>query len=116
MMPFGFMMIMLSFKSLSDKYSREVGENKCLYEGHQDLNEVDKDSKQNRYRRESPAGYLAHFAKYEDEGDETQNDNVPRHHIGKQTNDQCSGFDNQHTGQFNRNQNQFNRKRYSGRP
>ena len=79
------MVYMTCFESLPNKYGAQVSKNKGLYKRHQYFNKVNEDGKGKRYGREANARHFAHCAKYEDEGNETNDNNVTRHHVGEQT-------------------------------
>ena len=78
--------LMPALKCLPDKERGEVGKNISLDKDHQDLDQVNKDRQQNEERRGPPAEGGIHRTKDEYQEDKAQNDNVPRDHIRKKTN------------------------------
>lgn len=106
--------VVLAFKRLADEYSRQHGKDECLQKGHQHFDHVDEDREPNGQRRRAPTGINTQFAKYEDERDQTDDDDVPRHHVGKQTNDEGEGLD-KHTEKLNRHQDELHTQGYARR-
>src|SRR5688500_2605432 len=101
--------IAMAFKCLSDKYGGKIGENARLDKGHQYHDNVNKDGKSQRHRREAPADTFAHGAKYENERNEGDNNNVARHHVGEKTNHEGDRL-GKNAQYLNRNHNQLDTK------
>src|ERR1700743_1139301 len=87
-MPF----FMSALKSLSDKHRCQVGEDISLYKRNKDFDQINKDSQQDKERRGSPAQSRIHRSENKDQDDKAQDDNMPRNHIGKKTDDQREGL------------------------
>src|SRR5687768_17048720 len=85
-------MIMATFKGLTDKHCCEIGENESLDKCHQDLQQVYKYCQRNKQQRRSPTQSRIHCSKNENETYKAQDDDVPGDHVREQTDDQCEGL------------------------
>ena len=81
-----------SFKALADENGGKHRKNKCLDKSNQYFNEVIKYNEQYGKRRKSKTGNFTHFAKNKNERNESQDNNMTRHHIRKKTNNQSARF------------------------
>lgn len=81
--------IMPALESLPNEHGRKVGENECLDKGYQYFYQVNEYGKYDGNRRKAPAYSFIHGPENEDQGNEAQDNDVARHHVGKKTDDQC---------------------------
>src|SRR5579863_10069418 len=76
-----------AFECQTHEYRRQVGKDISLDKGHQQLDQVDKDRQQDKEWRRAPPQRSIHSAKHKDQDDKAQDDDMPRDHVGKKTND-----------------------------
>ena len=106
--------MMLPFKCLSDEYRREHRKDECLQKGHQYFNHINKHREPDGKRRGGPASGHIQFSGNENEGDQTDNDNVSGHHVREKTNDKGEWLD-EHAQELHRHQDEFYSQGYAGR-
>lgn len=106
--------MMLALKCLPHKYRRQHRKDEGLQEGHQHFNQINKYSEPDRERRSAPARSRIQLTEDEYEGNQTDNDNMPGHHIGKKTDNEGKGLD-KHTQKLHRHQDEFNSQGHAGR-
>ena len=90
-----------SFKSLTNKNRSQVSEDKGLDEGNHYFNHVDEYGKCDAEWRKTPACNSTHRSKYENQCDKAQDDDMPRYHVGKKTDNQSKGL-GEYPQEFNR--------------
>ena len=96
-MPF----IMTTLKGLADENSGQVGEDERLDKGNHYFNHINEYGKCDAEWRKSPTGNSTHRSEYENQRDKAQDDDMPCHHVGKQTHNQREGL-GEYTQEFNR--------------
>lgn len=96
----GFIM-MRPFHGLSDKHGRQVCKDEGLDKGDQNLDHIYKYSKGYGYGCKTPTNTLAHIRENENQGNKTNDDNVPCQHIGEKPYDQRSGFGKDRSNELN---------------
>ena len=84
--------VMTSLEGLGDEHRRQVGENVRLYKSNQHFDQIDKERKQDKEGRCSPAQSGIHGAEDKDQADKAEDDDMPRDHIGEKPDDQGKGF------------------------
>jgi hypothetical protein len=84
--------MMSFFYRLANEHRCQVRKDEGLDKGYQHLNHVNEHRKANRDGRKAPTNAFAHITKDEDQGDQTDNDNVTCQHVGKKTYDQGKGL------------------------
>jgi len=94
-------LVMTTFKSLTNKYRSQVGEDEGLNKGNHNFYHVNEYGKRDAEWRESPTGNCTHRSKNENQCDKAQNDDMPCHHVGKKTDNQSKGLC-EYTQEFNR--------------
>ena len=106
-------MMMFTFPCLSNKYRCKHGENESLQKCHQHLDEVYKYGEAYCNRHRTNARILTQIRKDEYQWNETDNDNVPRYHVRKKTDNESEGL-NEHTEKFNQHQYRLHKTRHAG--
>ena len=114
MVGMGLVVVVGLLYSLTDKYCRQVGEDKGLDGRNQELQEKHKDREGKRYRYKAPPGHLTQRAENEDHGYDAQDHDVPRQHVGKKTDHQGHRLDEQRD-HLDRYQQELNAQGYARR-
>ena len=109
-----FLMMIFSLKRSADKYSGEIGEDESLQKRYQYFNKINKHRKPDGYRCGAPSGKCIHLPEYKNQRNQTDDNNVTRNHIRKQTNNQGERL-NKYTQKFYQYQNRFHETWHSGR-
>ena len=87
-----FLRMVFALKSLADEHRRQHRENECLQESHQYLDKINEYRKPDRKRGKPETGILVQGPQYKDQGDQADDEDVARHHVGEQPDHQGKRF------------------------
>ena len=77
--------MMTSLKGLPNKYCCQISKDVRLDKGDQYFNEINENGERNRYWRKTPAHSSTQITKDENEGDQTDDNDVPCNHVCKKS-------------------------------